>query len=96
MKEDHSLSKLDSSRKVVSLRGGAVHQELRMRRLAAKSGPSVLGLEQYEHSHENDRDFRHRMLVNIVAGVVAAALIIAGTWVVNTLAETTHFAQFRK
>jgi hypothetical protein len=55
-------------------------------RAGAEHGTPVKDLSQYERRHEAD-DYRHRMLVNIAAFVFVIALIGAGLWLANSLAQ---------
>lgn len=48
--------------------------------------PPVDDLGKYERTDETD-DYRHRMIVNVVAFVFIAALIAAGVWMANTMAQ---------
>lgn len=41
-------------------------------------------LSDYERSAESD-DFRHRMVVNAVAFLFVAALVLAGLWIADTM-----------
>jgi hypothetical protein len=55
----------------------------------AHSMPSqapVEDLSKYERTDELD-DYRHRMIVNIIAFVFLAALIAGGVWLANTMAQ---------
>jgi hypothetical protein len=47
----------------------------------------VQGLAKYQKGHEDAGDYRHRMLVNIAAFLFVIALIGAGLWLANTMAE---------
>jgi hypothetical protein len=49
-------------------------------------GSPVETLEKFEHAGEED-DYRHRMVVNIAAFIVAVLLILAGVWLAMTMAE---------
>jgi hypothetical protein len=46
----------------------------------------VQDLEKFEHSGEED-DYRHRMIVNVVAFVIAVLLILSGVWLATTMAQ---------
>ena len=48
--------------------------------------PPVDHLAKYAHGSEPD-DYRHRMVVNVAAFVFVVALIGAGLWLANSLAE---------
>lgn len=43
-------------------------------------------LARYEEDHEED-DYRHRMLMNVIAVVVVTLLVGAGVWIADTIAE---------
>ena len=47
--------------------------------------PPVEDLTKYQHTAEAD-DYRHRMIVNLVAFVFVVALIGAGLWLADTMA----------
>lgn len=46
----------------------------------------VQDLGKFEHSGEED-DYRHRMIVNVAAFVIAVLLILAGVWLATTMAQ---------
>jgi hypothetical protein len=48
--------------------------------------PPVADLAKYEHGPDTD-DYRHRMLVNAAAFVFVVALIGAGLWIADTMAQ---------
>lgn len=48
--------------------------------------PPVEDLAKYERGETKD-DYRHRMIVNVVAFVFIAALIGAGLWLADTMAR---------
>ncbi len=60
----------------------------------AAKGPSVApsptspvaDLKQYQRVRE-DEDYRHRMIVNVLALGFCIALAVAGVWLVNEIAE---------
>lgn len=68
--------------RVVNIRTGRRHQP-------AAEGPQAPvpsdDLGQYARGERPD-DFRHRMIVNGVAFLFVAALVIAGVWLADTLA----------
>jgi hypothetical protein len=77
--QDHPSSATDD--RVVSLRTG--------RRFTPPPGkpasPAPDGdLEQFARADEPD-DFRHRMMVNAIAFLFVAFLVIAGVWLADTL-----------
>jgi hypothetical protein len=39
-------------------------------------------------TRESDEDYRHRMLVNLLAAIVIVVLMLTASWVVDTLART--------
>ncbi len=47
--------------------------------------PAVQDLTKYERSESPD-DYRHRMIVNVVAFVFVIGLIAAGLWLADTMA----------
>ena len=62
---------------------------LRFRRGRAgvpQAPPPVDDLAKYERGNETD-DYRHRMIVNAVAFVFVMALIGAGLWLADTMAQ---------
>jgi hypothetical protein len=48
-------------------------------------GPHADDLDQYARGAEPD-DFRHRMVVNAIAFMFVAALVLAGFWLADTIA----------
>jgi len=67
------------------------HRVIRFRRDATGGhrdlpAPPVADLGKYQHGAEED-DYRHRMIVNIGAFVFIIALIGAGLWIADTMAE---------
>jgi hypothetical protein len=51
----------------------------------APSPPAIGDLAKYERSESTD-DYRHRMVVNVVAFVFVIGLIAAGLWLADTMA----------
>jgi|SRR5579872_2858565 len=51
----------------------------------ASAQPPVAGLGKYECGEEDD-DYRHRMIVNVVALVFIVGLVGAGLWIADTMA----------
>jgi hypothetical protein len=49
-----------------------------------QAAPPAGDLDQYERSGEPD-DFRHRMMVNAIAFLFVAGLVIAGVWLADTI-----------
>ena len=54
-------------------------------RSRAPSSPAVNDLTKYVRG-ENPDDYRHRMIVNVVAFVFVIGLIAAGLWLADTMA----------
>jgi hypothetical protein len=80
MTDDEESSSHSESR-VVSFRrgpGGA--------RLLPTNPTPVEDLAKYEHDEGTD-DYRHRMIVNVVAFAFIVALIGAGLWLADTMAQ---------
>jgi len=72
------LSSPDNERRVVAFR---------RRSSRARPTPSpVKDLGKFERGEQAD-DYRHRMLVNAAAFVFVAALIAAGLWLADTMAQ---------
>jgi hypothetical protein len=59
----------------------------RRRPTPAPAPPPVAGLDRYQRPAGEDDDYRHRMLVNAAAFVFVAALIGAGIWLADTMAQ---------
>jgi len=74
---------LGDDARVVSFRRRGVGSNAR---LAARS--PVEDLARYERGDDpaGSDDYRHRMVINIVAAVFVAALIGAGLWIADTMA----------
>ncbi len=71
----------DGERRVVRFRRGPAG------RGGPENGPPPVGdLAKYERGAEAD-DYRHRMIVNTVAFVFVIALIGAGLWLADTMAQ---------
>jgi hypothetical protein len=67
--------------------GGA--RPLRWRRATAEvdaRAPLIDDLSKYERTEVED-DYRHRMVVNLVALVFTAMLVVAGLWLANKIVE---------
>ena len=47
----------------------------------------VEDLSKYEQADETSDDYRHRMIVNVIAFVFIVALIGAGIWLADTMAS---------
>ena len=47
----------------------------------------VEGLEKYEREPESRDDYRHRMLMNGLAFVATIALVVAGIWIADVMAQ---------
>lgn len=78
---DRELPSSDNGARVVSFRRGPVNLRTH------NTPPSqVADLAKYERSEAPD-DYRHRMIVNVVAFVFVAALIGAGIWLADTMAS---------
>jgi hypothetical protein len=67
--------------RVVSIRGGRVGA-----RAPATIPPPVDDLAKFERGEGAD-DYRHRMTVNIIAFLFVIALIGAGLWLADTMAQ---------
>jgi hypothetical protein len=68
------------------LRGAASRRELAQRILGLPGESTVLGM--CECAPENDNDYRHRMLVNILATGVLIVLMTTGYWAVNMMVKS--------
>ena len=49
--------------------------------------PTVPDLEKYERAQNEPDDFRHRMVMNGLALVVTVALVSAGIWIADVMAQ---------
>jgi hypothetical protein len=76
---DHPSSTTDE--RVVDFRTGRAFQPSGGR----PEGPPADDLDQYARAAEPD-DFRHRMVVNAIAFMFVAALVLAGLWLADTIA----------
>jgi len=71
-------------------RTGASHETRREKAPIGNSGPDyspVPDLSKYECPKSED-DYRHRMVMNATALVFVSLLILAGLWLVNTMAHS--------
>jgi hypothetical protein len=76
---DRNSSSSDNEGRVVSFRGG------KARTRSPPTAP-VEDLAKYERTAGSD-DYRHRMIVNVAALIFVIALIGAGLWLADTMAE---------
>jgi hypothetical protein len=74
-------------------RGTAPRRELGLGSWDTTGDSPVDDLRRYKYASESDDDYRHRMRVNLFAAIVVIVLIIAGSWVVDTLVKTTWQGQ---
>ena len=74
-------SSSDDERRVVSLRRGPAGT-----RTPLSAPPPVDDLSKFERGEDAD-DYRHRMIVNLIAFVFVVALIGAGLWLADTMAK---------
>jgi hypothetical protein len=80
----------EGDRKIIHLstRAGAPRPSVTPVRWNPMSDPPVAGLERYECRSQTDDDYRHQMLVNLLATIVVIVLIATGDWIVQTMAQT--------
>jgi hypothetical protein len=45
-------------------------------------------LARYEQEQEEPIDYRHRMLMNVIALAITSLLLVASVWLADTIAET--------
>jgi hypothetical protein len=90
--EHNSLSLTEGDRRVIHLcpRGRALRPDQGLVSWYAMGGSPVAGTERYERGSESEEDYGHRMLVNLLAAVVLLTLILVGTWIVDTIVQTTQ------
>ena len=48
--------------------------------------PAVPDLQKYERIPQEPDDYRHRMMMNVIAVVIVSLLISAGVWIADTIA----------
>lgn len=60
------------------------------KRAPAAGQSPVADLAKYERARHGTDDYRHRMVVNLVAFVFVVALIGAGLWLADTMARMRH------
>jgi hypothetical protein len=87
----NSFSLSEGDRKVIRFcpRGGAPRREPRSATWGTTGDSPVEGLERYECERESEDDYRHHMLVNLLATIVLIVLIVSGSWILETLVNTT-------
>ena len=78
---DDSPSSLDSEHRVLRFRHGPAAA-----RRPVEAPPPVDDLAKYARGGESD-DYRHRMIVNVAAFLFVIALIGAGLWLADRMAE---------
>jgi hypothetical protein len=49
--------------------------------------PHLPDLGQYQHSPEEPDDYRHRMLMNVLALAVVVGLVAAGIWIAGVMTQ---------
>ena len=54
---------------------------------AGRIGVGTVSLENFNGFEEEEDDYRHRMKMNVLGFLVAALLVISGTWIIDTMAE---------
>jgi hypothetical protein len=83
----NSWSLIDCDGNIIRFRprGTAPWRELGLVSCGTRGDPPVEELRRYEYAPENDADHRHRMLVNFLATIVIIALMVAGSWMVDTI-----------
>ena len=74
-------------------RGAAPRRELGLGSSDMMDDSPVKDLREYESAPESDDDYRYRMRVNLLAGIVVIILIVAGSWVLDALAKSTRESQ---
>jgi hypothetical protein len=88
----NSLSLSNGDRKVIRLyaHGGSLRREPRRATWDTTGDSPVEGLERYECGPESEEDYRYRMLINVLAVVVLIVLVVTGSWILETLVNTTR------
>jgi hypothetical protein len=56
-------------------------------RAGQAAAPPVKGLAQYEGGDDSEDNYRHRMIINVVALLVIVILSIAGVWLAIQIAD---------
>jgi hypothetical protein len=74
-------------------RGAAPRREWGLGSSDMMDDSPVKDLREYESAPESDDDYRYRMRVNLLAGIVVIILIVAGSWVLDALAKSTRESQ---
>jgi hypothetical protein len=84
-----SAERPDSSARVVPLRRRhpAAGNDNRPPAPVDASPVEVGDLSRFERSAETQDDYRHRMVVNVLAFVVVILLVLAGVWLTSKLAQ---------
>jgi hypothetical protein len=59
-------------------------------RASNASGSPVADLAKYERAPDGPDDYRHRMVVNLLAFVFVVALVGAGLWLADTMVQMRH------
>jgi hypothetical protein len=50
-----------------------------------RGDPLVEELRKYRYAPESDADYRHHMLGNFLATIVVIVLMVAGSWMADTI-----------
>jgi hypothetical protein len=74
-------------------RGAASRRKVALRSCDMMDDSPVKDLREYESAPESGDDYRYRMRVNFFAALVVITLIVAGSWVLDALANSTRQSQ---
>jgi hypothetical protein len=80
-------SPTDGDRKIIQFPPPGSVRRREPARWDTMGGLPVAGLEKYERGPQGDDDYRQRMFANLLAALVIVALIVSGTWIVETIAQ---------
>jgi hypothetical protein len=83
----NSWSPIEGDRNVICfrLRASAPRHELGLGSYDTRNDFPISDLRTHEYASKNDDDYRHRMLVNFLATIVAIVLIVTGSWLMDRI-----------
>ena len=83
----NSWSLVDGDRNVIRFRprSTAPRHELGVGGCGTRGDSAIVDLRKYEYGPKSDDDYRHRMLVNLLATIVVIVLMVTGGWLVDRI-----------
>ena len=66
-------------------RSTAPRHELGLGGCGTGGDSAIVDLRRYEYGLKSDDDYRHRMMVNLLAAIVVIVLMVTGGWLVDRI-----------